>query len=126
MAAAFVIFGMSGWVIYYRFMTTPETNCAVVVAGNPSLEGFSVTVERLTQDPAMKRSYSDTLNPGNQFYARFFLSSGTYHVEVRDAKQERVLSESEFIPPGTRLSLDLNRKYPQKRTTTEAEGASVR
>ena len=110
--AATVIFLLAASVIYYRFMTTPETDCNIFVSGNPSLEGYLVTVQRVSADPNNKRSLSDTLNKSNQYNARFFLPSGTYRVEVWDRQPLRLESESEFIPPGSRLLLDLNRKYP--------------
>ena len=126
LAAAAAIFVLSASVIYYRFMTTPETDCSVIVSGNPSLDGYSVTVERITSDLTKKRNLSDTLNKTNLYNARFFIPSGTYRVEVWDTQSSRIEAQSDFIPPRSRFMLDLNRKYPMPTDKPNAPTSSPR
>ena len=126
LAASTVIFVLATSVIYYRFMTTPATDCNVLVSGNLSLDGYRVTVERITSDPTKKRTLSDTLNKTNLYNARFFLPSGTYRVEVWDNQPSRIEAEADFIPPGSRLFLDLNRKYPMPADKPDGPTSSPR
>lgn len=124
--AAACIFILATSVIYYRFITTPPTDCNIFVTGNHSLDGYNVIVERVTGDETKKRTLQDTLNKGNQYQARFFLPSGTYRVEVWDKQPSRIASESEFVPPNSRLVLDLNRKFPAPTESSPAPATSPR
>ncbi len=119
LVGAFLIFLLTTGVIYYRYMTTPETNCTLVVAGNYTLDGYSVVVERMSRDGLKTKSWRDALDKENQYSARFFLHSGTYKVELWNTAEQCLLSQSEFIPPGTRLTIDLNRLYPATRPANQ-------
>jgi hypothetical protein len=112
LVATFALFIMTTGVIYIRFVTTPVTDCGVVVAGNKSLDGYSVVVSRIARGNEITSTLKDSLKAENQYQARFFLSSGTYRVEVWSTEQRQLVAESDFIPPGTRLTLDLNRRFP--------------
>lgn len=110
LTCALAIFALAAFVIYYRFMTTPETNCSIVVQGNKDLEGCTITVERVTLTDGELQRLTDTFNQGNGNATRFFLPSATYRVQLWSKEQALLQTyPNEFIPPGSRLTLDLSR-----------------
>jgi hypothetical protein len=113
--AALGIFLVALLIIYLSYITVPETNCSVYVHGRPDLDGYNVRVERLGSAAASgaPKLLTDTINERNGYTARFFLPSGTYRIEVWDEDLQLLFSQTHFLAPGLRLSMDLNKLFPE-------------
>jgi hypothetical protein len=115
MFAAFAIFFVSTAAIYYRFITTPETDCSVYIAGTKDMDQAVASVDSVRPVRGGARSLQVTLDQASGYSARFFLSAGTYRVHVVDARGAAMIDETVFIPPGVRREYDTSKASPTTR-----------
>lgn len=120
--ASVLIFTGSLALIYHRYVTTPATDCSVFVLGGKHLDGWKVRVQRVAGDgPTNSAVLTDLLSEKNGYAARFFLPSGSYRIEVWTPGLMYKGGDTAFIESGTRLSLDLNKRFPAPGHEAEAK-----
>lgn len=111
--ASFALFAVTMAIIYYFFITTPETDCSLYVYGNEAMDQAVATLEGPPNSAQQdKQSYTVKLERANDYSARFFLPSGTYHLKVVGADGRVLVDNAPFIPPGFRQQFDLSRLMP--------------
>ena len=109
-AATIAIFVLCATLIWYRFETTPETNCVIIIDGDKSLDGSIVEVTpKVAPDPS-RSLLKETLQEKNQYSTRFFLNSGTYQVNIQRPDGSTLLDVTDFIPPGKKWTYDVARQ----------------
>lgn len=107
-----LIFVGSLALIYHRYITTPATDCSLFVIGRKHLDGYKIRVQRVAGSGPTPTVLTDPLSEKNGYAARFFLPSGSYRVEVWTPELMLAWSDTAFIQSGTRLSLDLTKRFP--------------
>jgi hypothetical protein len=133
--AGFAVFAGTMAVIYYEYVTIAQPDCMVLVYGNRNLEKTIAVVQHVPSAEALsEQEYRAVLNESNRFCARFFLTSGTYHLRllkpngdpVALADGRSVLDATTSIPRGFRQQYDVGQLFPLEATTTISQTPPTR
>lgn len=112
LAGALLVFFVAIAVIYQRYLSTPPTDCNIVIIGNRNLQDAVVTVDDVETSSGRDVSLKVILQEENAYLARFFLPSGTYHVRMVLADGKVLIEDEPYVPPGRSCIYNAAARFP--------------